>query len=123
MVMSSGNKILPEDLPTVIFGEAHVKAGRFKSLDQLWEEKLETFIDNGDCLKMKGMYDLIMKQVERPLLRFILEKTNGNQLKASEILGINRNTLRKKLTELEMDAKGNPLPPKNQGRKISKRTG
>ena len=122
MVMSSGNKILPEDLPTAVFGEAHVKAGRFKSLDQLWEEKLKTFIDNGDCLKMKGMYDLIMKQVERPLLRFILEKTSGNQLKASEILGINRNTLRKKLTELEMDSKGNPLPTKNPGRKISRRT-
>ncbi|MBI4746824.1 MAG: sigma-54-dependent Fis family transcriptional regulator [Deltaproteobacteria bacterium] len=122
MVMSSGNKILPEGLPTAVFGEAHVKAGRVKPLDRLWEEKLKTFIDNGDCLKMKGMYDLIMKQVERPLLRFVLEKTNGNQLKASEILGINRNTLRKKLTELEMDAKGNPLPPKNQGKKISKRT-
>lgn len=118
MVMSSGSKILPEDLPTAIFGEPHVKAARFKSLDELWEEKLKTFVDKGDCLKMKDLYDLVIKQVERPLLRFILEKTNGNQVKASEILGINRNTLRKKLAELEMDAKGNPIPPKKPGRKI-----
>ncbi len=122
MVMSSGSKILPEDLPTAIFGEPHVKAARFKSLDELWEEKLKTFVDKGDCLKMKDLYDLVIKQVERPLLRFILEKTNGNQVKASEILGINRNTLRKKLTELEMDANGNPLPPKKPGRKIQRGT-
>ena len=120
MVMSSGSKILPEDLPTAIFGEPHVKAARFKSLDELWEEKLKTFVDKGDCLKMKDLYDLVIKQVERPLLRFILEKTNGNQVRASEILGINRNTLRKKLAELEMDAKGNPLPPKKPGRKIQR---
>lgn len=120
MVMSSGSKILPEDLPTAVFGEAHIKATRFKSLDELWEEKLKTFIDKGDCLKMKGLHDLIIKQVERPLLRFILEKTGGNQVKASEILGINRNTLRKKLTELEMDARGNPLPQKKAGRKTAK---
>jgi len=69
---------------------------------------------------MKDLYDLVIKQVERPLLRFILEKTNGNQVRASEILGINRNTLRKKLAELEMDAKGNPLPPKKPGRKIQR---
>lgn len=121
MVMSSGSKILPEDLPTAVFGEAHVKAGRFKSLDELWEEKLRTFVDKGDCLKMKDLYNLIIKQVEKPLLRFVLEKTRGNQVKASEILGINRNTLRKKLTELEMDARGNPLPQKNPGRKTTKR--
>lgn len=121
MVMSSGSKILPEDLPGAVFGEAHVKSGRFKSLDDLWEEKLKTFVDKGDCLKMKGLYDLIIKQVERPLLRFVLEKTNGNQVKASEILGINRNTLRKKLTELEMDAKGSPVVKKNPGRKTAKR--
>ncbi|MEK7850645.1 MAG: sigma-54 dependent transcriptional regulator, partial [Deltaproteobacteria bacterium] len=122
MVMSSGSKILPEDLPTAVFGEAHVKAGRFKSLDELWEEKLRTFVDKSDCLKMKDLYDLIIKQVEKPLLRFVLEKTKGNQVRASEILGINRNTLRKKLTELEMDARGNPLPQKKPGRKTSKRT-
>lgn len=121
MVMSSGSKILPEDLPNAIFGESHVKTGRFKSLDELWEEKLKTFIDKGDCLKMKGMYDLIMRQVERPLLRFILEKTKGNQVKASEILGINRNTLRKKLKELEMDARGNPVLHKRTGRKTVKK--
>jgi two-component system nitrogen regulation response regulator GlnG len=121
MVMSSGSKILPEDLPTAVFGEPHVKGARFKSLDELWEEKLKTFIDKGDCLKMKDLYDLIIRQVERPLLRFVLEKTNGNQVKASEILGINRNTLRKKLTELEMDARGNPLPQKKQAWKAGKR--
>jgi two-component system nitrogen regulation response regulator GlnG len=43
--------------------------------------------------------------VERPLLEFILERTSGNQLRAAQILGINRNTLRKKITMLGIASK------------------
>ena len=44
-----------------------------------------------------------MQEVERPLLQATLKAVLGNQKKAAEILGINRNTLRKKLTELDID--------------------
>ena len=44
-----------------------------------------------------GVYDLFINQVERGLLRVVLEHTPGNQTRAAEILGINRGTLRKKL--------------------------
>jgi len=43
------------------------------------------------------MYNLVLKQVEQPLLEAILEHTKGNQSKAAEVLGLNRGTLRKKL--------------------------
>jgi Fis family transcriptional regulator, factor for inversion stimulation protein len=43
------------------------------------------------------MYDLVLKQIERPLLEAVLEHTRGNQSKAAEYLGLNRGTLRKKL--------------------------
>jgi Fis family transcriptional regulator len=43
------------------------------------------------------MYDLVLRQVEQPLLEAILEHTKGNQSKAAEYLGLNRGTLRKKL--------------------------
>ena len=43
-----------------------------------------------------------MPFMERPLLRLVLEKTKGNQVQASEMLGINRNTLRKKIKELDI---------------------
>jgi two-component system nitrogen regulation response regulator GlnG len=50
-----------------------------------------------------GLYDRILVEVERPLLRLTLAAAKGNQLKAARLLGINRNTLRKKLTDLGID--------------------
>jgi Fis family transcriptional regulator len=43
------------------------------------------------------MYDMVLKQIEQPLLEAVLEHTKGNQSKAAEYLGLNRGTLRKKL--------------------------
>ena len=40
---------------------------------------------------------MVLQEVERPLLEVVMQKTNGNQSRAAEVLGINRNTLRKKL--------------------------
>jgi two-component system nitrogen regulation response regulator GlnG len=48
---------------------------------------------------------MVLEQVERPLIRFVLEKTRGNQVRAADILGINRNTLRKKIQELGIEVK------------------
>ena len=56
-------------------------------------------LDKGD------IYDRVLEQVERPLIRFVLEKTRGNQVRAADILGINRNTLRKKIGELGISIK------------------
>ncbi|MDO4434131.1 MAG: Fis family transcriptional regulator [Alysiella sp.] len=44
-----------------------------------------------------GVYDMVLLQVEKPLLECVMTQCGGNQSKASEILGLNRNTLRKKL--------------------------
>jgi two-component system nitrogen regulation response regulator GlnG len=56
-------------------------------------------------LPAHGLYDRILQEVERPLLSICLEATRGNQIKAAELLGLNRNTLRKKLRELEIQAR------------------
>ena len=53
-------------------------------------------------LPATGMHDRIVKEVERPLIRLALEATRGNQIKAAELLGVNRNTLRKKIRELDI---------------------
>ena len=50
-----------------------------------------------------GLYDRVMEEVERPLLMLTLAATHGNQIKAAKLLGINRNTLRKKLSDLGID--------------------
>jgi two-component system nitrogen regulation response regulator GlnG len=48
---------------------------------------------------------MIMERVERPLIELTLDRTGGNQLKAAAILGINRNTLHKKITQLKISPK------------------
>lgn len=54
------------------------------------------------ALPPPGLYDKIVKEVERPLIKLSLEATGGNQLKTADLLGINRNTLRKKIKELDI---------------------
>jgi len=49
------------------------------------------------------VYHRIQQRIERPLLEVVLDRTQGNQIRAAAILGINRNTLRKKITELEIE--------------------
>lgn len=50
-----------------------------------------------------GMYDKVISQVEKPLIEHVLKYVRGNQVRAAAILGINRNTLRKKINLLEID--------------------
>jgi len=50
-----------------------------------------------------GLYDRILPLLERPLIEMTLAATGGNQVKAAHVLGINRNTLRKKITDLQID--------------------
>ncbi len=57
----------------------------------------------GNGLPPEGVYDRLLAEVERPLISACLDATGGNQLKAARLLGINRNTLRKKLTDLGLD--------------------
>ncbi|HET6719159.1 MAG TPA: Fis family transcriptional regulator [Rhodocyclaceae bacterium] len=49
-----------------------------------------------------GVYDMVLKTVERPLLETVMRQADGNQTLAAEMLGINRNTLRKKLNEHQL---------------------
>lgn len=75
-------------------------------LEQLVERSLaQYFMTLGEALPAPGLYDRVLEQVERPLLMHTLRATRGNQIKAAEILGINRNTLRKKLRLLGIDSR------------------
>ncbi len=57
---------------------------------------------DGDSLPEAGLYERIVREVERPLIQHCLAATNGNQIRSAEILGLNRNTLRKKIRYLEI---------------------
>jgi Fis family transcriptional regulator len=49
-----------------------------------------------------AIYDMVLKSVEHSMLEVVMHKADGNQTVAAEMLGINRNTLRRKLTEYEL---------------------
>ncbi len=60
------------------------------------------FAAHGEALPPPGLYRRLVQEVERPLLRRTLQATEGNQIRAAELLGINRNTLRKKIRDLDL---------------------
>ena len=65
-------------------------------------DALEQYFRDLDGEKPAAIYDMVLKSVEKPMLEVVLAKAGGNQTLASEMLGINRNTLRKKLTEHQL---------------------
>ncbi len=60
------------------------------------------FADHGEDLPPAGLHDRILREIERPLITMCLAATRGNQIRAAELLGLNRNTLRKKIRELDI---------------------
>jgi two-component system nitrogen regulation response regulator GlnG len=60
------------------------------------------FRDCGDGLPPPGLYHRVIREIEIPLISAALAATRGNQIKAAELLGLNRNTLRKKVNDLDI---------------------
>ena len=60
-------------------------------------ESLDDYFTHLDGEPPHAIYDMVLACVEKPMLEYILNKVGGNQSKAAEMLGINRNTLRKKM--------------------------
>lgn len=74
-----------------------------KSLGATVERHLiQYFAAHANELPGAGLYRRIIREVERPLIALTLEATGGNQRKAAHLLGLNRNTLRKKIRELNI---------------------
>jgi two-component system nitrogen regulation response regulator GlnG len=74
------------------------------TLSALVERHLSShFADQPDGVPAPGLYDRVLEEVERPLIRLTLAATRGNQVRAADILGLNRNTLRKKIVDLGVE--------------------
>jgi len=74
-----------------------------KGLAQTVEQRLAVYFSaHGGNLPAAGLYDRILREIERPLIAMTLRATRGNQIRAAEVLGLNRNTLRKKIRDLNI---------------------
>ena len=97
ITLSQGDKIFPDALPPQIFKPGH---GVALSFENFLEEKLADLVDRMGGLEAGDIHSMVIQRVEKPLITLVLKKTEGNQVRAANLLGINRNTLRKKIKEL-----------------------
>ena len=70
-----------------------------KQIDACIRESLDTYFKDLRGAEPHSVYDMVIQVVEKPLLDVVMQRAEGNQSRAAEWLGINRNTLRRKLTD------------------------
>ena len=98
-----GSHILESELAEPDFGKPAAQAATDEPLASSVERTLNRiFSTHGDDLPPPGLYERLLREVEKPLFAMSLAATRGNQIKAAHLLGINRNTLRKKIRELDI---------------------
>jgi two-component system nitrogen regulation response regulator GlnG len=105
VILSSDPLLSADDFASLRPHPGSLSRGEDLSLEALIEMKLRSSLGNLDKMETGDLYSMILAEMERPLIRFVLEKTRGNQVKAADILGINRNTLRKKILDLGIEVK------------------
>jgi two-component system nitrogen regulation response regulator GlnG len=93
LVLASGEILLPEDF--CFLDQQRARA----DLETLVQDEASAALDEGG----ENLYRHILERVERPLLETVLARTDGNQIRAAALLGMNRNTLRKKIVELGIE--------------------
>ncbi|HXX54388.1 MAG TPA: sigma-54 dependent transcriptional regulator [Thermodesulfovibrionales bacterium] len=93
-VLSNGTVIERRDLP--------LEETNTFSIQDFLEEKLKRYLKEMTKLEKCNLYDSVVSEVEKALIKIVLNETGGNQLKASRTLGINRNTLRTKIREYKI---------------------
>ena len=74
-------------------------------LEKWLDKSIKQYVGAMDEKNNGHLHELIMRGIEKPLVEIVLKKTNGNQTQAANILGINRNTLRAKIAEYEIECK------------------
>ena len=85
---------LKKDLTVEVDHELH--------LSQLLEKKFASFVKKIKHSNNTGLYALLISEIEKPIFSLALQETNGNQVKAARLLGVNRNTIRKKMREFKI---------------------
>ncbi len=72
------------------------------TLEEFLSEKLKRYIKEMTRLERSNLYDTVIGEVEKALIKIVVNATQGNQLKAAKALGISRNTLREKMRQYRL---------------------
>jgi two-component system nitrogen regulation response regulator GlnG len=104
-VLASGPILFPKDFTLQNKPAAPTLDVEQLSLEEIIRHKLEDYFRRMEGVEVDNLYTLVIERVERPLIELTLKKTRGNQIRAAQILGINRNTLRKKIADLRIELK------------------
>jgi DNA-binding protein Fis len=83
-------------------GRASTQKSSDSSLESYLESKLGDFVRGMKMSSARNLHPMLIKAVERPLISLALKETKGNQIQAAQLLGLSRNTLRKKIAELRI---------------------
>ena len=106
-ITARDNEIVVSEVQTVLQsqpdGNMLAKRGEGENLVETVTMHLRRYFDlHGNSLPPAGLYRRVVREVEMPLIEMALEATGGNQVKCAKLLGINRNTLRKKIDEQDI---------------------
>ncbi len=100
-VLARGRSLVPEDF--ALAGQPRQAASDVLPLEEAVRQRLADLLAADATATPSDLHAMLISAVERPLIEVVLERAGGNQVKAADMLGINRNTLRKKITELGIE--------------------
>jgi len=102
-VLARGRTLVPEDF--ALAGQPRQSSAEVLPLEEAVRHRLAELLERDAGVPVGELHATLISAVERPLIEIVLERSGGNQVKAAEMLGINRNTLRKKITELGIEVR------------------
>jgi two-component system nitrogen regulation response regulator GlnG len=105
-LLAPGSTIRAEDIELSASGttsepsaESLAARGDSTALAELIAGRIGQWLDSPDGDEPRDLYEKLVAEIEKPLIELALKRTGGNQVKAARMLGLNRNTLRKKITD------------------------
>ncbi len=102
-VLTPGASITMADVALALGNDEDGHGSEDDTLSAAVSRCIKRYLDQLGYAEVHGLYRHVLEQVEPPLLKLVLEKAEGNQLKVSEMLGLNRNTVRKMLKHYDID--------------------